>query len=391
MKKRILLLVFAVVSTSWTEQSRWDVYHVPTTRLTNIIWTGTKVMGIGDSGYIYTTTDTNVTDVTRSIPFTSMTDPIDIALTGGRVVTISQMGMLAYTTDGSNWEKHFNANLQYIISLENCGTYLIATCMGNGKIWESRNEGSEWTSYEANTNEWLTTTAWSGSLIVAAGSNGAVTTSPDGVTWTARTTQTTSLWWYGAAWGNGMFVIVGDRGIIATSQDGIEWTSRISGTTNPLNGVVWTGSKFVAVGTMGIVISSTNGIDWEEENSGTRATLASVICTDDNIIAAGDSGILLIAAKGIAANSTRILTDVKTKQMNITIKDKMLQIMPIEHSITKEATVWLFNMNGRLLYSGSNNIGTRGISVNLSRYNSGMCVLKAKVGTTIINEIIMLR
>ena len=51
---------------------------------------------------------------------------------------------------------------------------------------------------------------------MAVGRGGAILTSPDGVTWTQRTSGT-SRDLNGVAYGNGLFVAVGDFGIIFTS------------------------------------------------------------------------------------------------------------------------------------------------------------------------------
>jgi hypothetical protein len=54
---------------------------------------------------------------------------------------------------------------------------------------------------------------------VAVGRGGAILTSPDGATWTQRTSPTSNSL-YGATYGNGTFVAVGYDGTILTSPDG---------------------------------------------------------------------------------------------------------------------------------------------------------------------------
>lgn len=60
----------------------------------------------------------------------------------------------------------------------------------------------------------------------------------------------------GVTWGNGTFVAVGGFGTILTSPDGTTWTSRTSGTSNSLNGVTWGNSTFVVVGEAGTILQS---------------------------------------------------------------------------------------------------------------------------------------
>ncbi|MBI1821274.1 MAG: hypothetical protein HY036_00400 [Nitrospirae bacterium] len=74
-------------------------------------------------------------------------------------------------------------------------------------------------------------------------------------------------------------------GIILTSPDGITWTARTSGTTNSLTGVVWSGSQFVAVGGnyQGVVVlTSPDGITWMTRATSTVSNPVSVqIQVDD--------------------------------------------------------------------------------------------------------------
>jgi hypothetical protein len=79
-------------------------------------------------------------------------------------------------------------------------------------------------------------------------------TSPDGITWTARTTPTPSRQWRSVTYGAGLFVAVattgtGDR--VMTSPDGINWTNRVSSADNNWNDVTFDNGRFVAVANSG--------------------------------------------------------------------------------------------------------------------------------------------
>lgn len=109
----------------------------------------------------------------------------------------------------------------------------------------------------------LSDLAVAGSLRVAVGSDGAIVTSSDGITWTARVSGTTDSL-YSVAWSGSVFVAVGgdksdDHGIILSSPDGITWTWRYGGSI--LWNVSWIGSRFVAVGA-GTIVVSTDGVTW---------------------------------------------------------------------------------------------------------------------------------
>lgn len=101
-----------------------------------------------------------------------------------------------------------------------------------------------------------------------------VMTSPDGITWTPRTTPTGGgiFAWRGLAWSPalGLFVAVygGGAGRVMTSPDGITWTEGTPASTDLWNEVAWSPelNLFVAVGRTAIsgsaVMTSPDGFAW---------------------------------------------------------------------------------------------------------------------------------
>jgi hypothetical protein len=78
-------------------------------------------------------------------------------------------------------------------------------------------------------------------------------TSPDGITWTSRTSAADNNW-YSVTYGNGLFVAVSGSGTgnrVMTSPDGITWTSRTSAADNNWYSVTYGNGLFVAVSTSG--------------------------------------------------------------------------------------------------------------------------------------------
>jgi hypothetical protein len=74
-------------------------------------------------------------------------------------------------------------------------------------------------------------------------------TSPDGITWTSRTSAADNSW-SSVTYGNGLFVGVAGSGTgnrVMTSPDGITWTIRTSATDNIWNSVTYSNGLFVAV------------------------------------------------------------------------------------------------------------------------------------------------
>lgn len=113
------------------------------------------------------------------------------------------------------------------------------------------------------------------SLYMAGGTNGKMATSPDGVTWTQRTSGWTSantdIISGFASNGSGQYVMTGGQAIggglryLATSTDnGVTWTPRTSNYAQDgvIKSVTYGAGKYVAVGNNGGTISSSDGVTW---------------------------------------------------------------------------------------------------------------------------------
>ena len=107
-------------------------------------------------------------------------------------------------------------------------------------------------------------------MFVAVAYTGAnqVMTSPDGITWTTRSSA--SNYWLSVCWSPelSLFVVVASSGTnrVMTSPDGINWTARSESEANAWTSVCWSPelSLFVAVSYTGTnrVMTSPNGITW---------------------------------------------------------------------------------------------------------------------------------
>ena len=124
----------------------------------------------------------------------------------------------------------------WVVALS-CG--LAHSVLGIGDVWQTRAPSP----VAMNLNAVVHT----GSQWVAIGEEGAITTSPDAVTWTQHSSPLpVSL--HALSWNGSILAAVGDEGAIVTSTDGTLWIKRDSPVAISLRSIVWTGARFVAAG-----------------------------------------------------------------------------------------------------------------------------------------------
>jgi hypothetical protein len=196
------------------------------------------------------------------------------------------------------------------------GTSYCATS-ANGVFWTSRTITAA--TYNA--------VCWSSTLLlfVAVSDTGGVQTSPDGITWTARTQPIAGGPSFRAVtYGNGLFVAVGllvatPRGVIITSPDGITWTERTdpngSAGTNwgAWSAVLYTGSGYVAVASSRAAASfnamySSNGTSWTGAtmpgSGGSEGSWTSLAISGSTIVAVSTVGTFVATSVNAGASWT---------------------------------------------------------------------------------------
>lgn len=148
--------------------------------------------------------------------------------------------------------------------------------------------------------------AWNGTRAVAVGTDGAILTSGDGITWSEQDSGGAELL-LAVTWAGDRFVVVGGctscpdglTGVVYTSPDGLEWTRREPGPSGALYGVAWTGSQVVAVGEGGTILTSPDGVVWTARVSGVESHLEGVSSGGGQVVVVGYEGTILTSPDGV--------------------------------------------------------------------------------------------
>lgn len=157
-----------------------------------------------------------------------------------------------------------------------------------GSSFATSPDGVTWTTRAANgSGSWTNIAYGAGSYVaINNASSNACSQSSNGTAWTGRTLGATSYIWTDVAFGAGTFVAISTAGHISTSPDGINWTLKTSALSVGGNwqSITYGDSGFVAVNngttttTRGWCYSS-DGINWTSGNNNydTGLTYASSI------------------------------------------------------------------------------------------------------------------
>jgi len=224
-----------------------------TSDLMDVTWSGTQFIAVGGlmsndlSAAILTSPD-GLTWSQRSSNF--LTHLSGVACSNTLCVAAGGNGTILTSPDGIAWTPRDSAapNAQLTDVVWSGSQFVV---VGNGAIVTSP-DGITWTR-RADIPINLNGVVWSGTQFVAVG-NG-IFTSADGITWTQRDSSSANS----ISWSGSQYAAVGggwSSGLILASPDGVTWTSQTFDSTMILQSVAWGGNHFVAVGAGGVIVTS---------------------------------------------------------------------------------------------------------------------------------------
>jgi len=197
------------------------------------------------------------------------------------------------------------------------------------------------------------------------------------MSWTqveSDTDKYTSLAYSGTVW-----VAVGLGGIISSSSGGATWTTRSSGTTNNLFKVYWssTASQFIAVGESGTVVTSPDGTTWTVRNTGSTGCFYDV--TEFSLSGSGINYVIVGQTGSLTSGTTTPLLIYSTSLTNTS----WTQVTSFGAALTKTISAISYDSagTGKLLIAGQNSSGNIVFAETTNSTSNGLTTWTAKSGT----------
>jgi hypothetical protein len=190
----------------------------------------------------------------------------------GGFVIIARNGLVAVSSNGTTWTVRSSFTTDSLSGLAMTGSTGVVVG-GTARIARSTDSGVTYTNLTSplTGGAAVNTFAASSTTVLAAGGNGALSTTTDGQTWTARNANQGTTAITAAVFGGDRWLVGTASGGISTSADGISWTavSGLSGVfgSNRINTILFGNGRFVAGTANGIIAESTDGTTWVARTS----------------------------------------------------------------------------------------------------------------------------
>ena len=192
----------------------------------------------------------------------------------GSLVVVGNNGTILTSSNGIGWTLQ-NSGTTRALNGVVWGTNTFVAVGDFGKILTSSNGISGWVPRNSGTTLGFSGVQYGNGNFVAYTYGGTIIASPEGASWTLRS-STTNISLEGMTFGTNIFVAVGNSNgspVIINSADTVVWSRTYVPSTHPIFGVAYGNGRFVAVGgtsdissglTTNVSLTSTDGTNWFE-------------------------------------------------------------------------------------------------------------------------------
>ena len=266
----------------------------------------------GTSGALYTSSSTTFADGTWTSRTSSFgtTNIYAVASNGtSQYVAVGDTGKLATSPDATTWTQRTSSfGTTEIRNVAYGNGYWVAVG-GTGKVAHST-DGTTWTQVTTGVSGTVYSVAWGNGLWAIGGSSGTIYTATDPTgTWTSRTSTLSSIQFIHYAKSQSIWIAgtdTGTTGALASSTDGLTWTARNSafslfgtGSAVASNTSVIAGA-FIPASLQVDIQSSTNGTTWTDRTPG----VSSGIILSGTSSASDDAGLMVLPGYQTSTNGS---------------------------------------------------------------------------------------
>ncbi|MBN1186503.1 MAG: hypothetical protein JXB49_29780 [Bacteroidales bacterium] len=296
-KKKVfigLFICFCAISIGFS-QTKWTVRESGTDlNLKSIVWTGAKLVVVGDSGIILTSDNG---ENWESCSSGTKMDLSSIAWASKNLFASGDSGIILSSDNYINWVKQISGKSKKIIYITWLNNHLLGFTVSDTNPIITSIDGVNWSSNNSSNLRTACSIVRADSLFVAVGGYPAtISTSTDCLIWTTRWARTETEF-YSVTYMKGFFIVAGEesfmqRGIIFKSPDGINWGRAVE-VSKSLYFITWAGEKLITIGKDGFIATSIDSETWTPQSSGSTRNLRCVTFTGTQYVAVGDSGTII--------------------------------------------------------------------------------------------------
>lgn len=268
------------------------------------------------SDTLYKSTDNGIT-WSSIYTFSSSNGMSSVKYVGGTFIaysynTSTSLPVCSKSTDGSSWSSVSlpisTTTSRMYDSAYGASTHVSVGSSLNQQVLYSTDGVTTWTAVNGGYGSSGTfgspnTVAYGAGLFVSGSTKGAMFTSPDGITWTQRTSSFGTISITNAIGkirydGSSLFVAIGGSSgapKVATSSDGINWTQGTPGWTGIATALDYGNGYWTVCTSTGEIFTSPDGTTWTSQTSGTSSAIIDVAYGNHKWIA-GVNSILIEAS-----------------------------------------------------------------------------------------------
>lgn len=290
----------------------WNTVSTALTTIRSVAYFNGKYVIVGDSGKIYTSSDLSSWTLKVATGVTGILYSVEASST--LLTIVGYNGIIVTSTDASTFTLRIGPTLSNLFTVKyynDSSTWVAAGA--NGTILKSLDgiSYSQIKTYTDSTDSIFDQTMANAEYVFVGGS-GKIITSYDLVNFVASTPMSAQDF-YGIAESPATVLTIGDAGTISASLDGFNYTTLTSGTTENLNRIKQIGDYYFICANNGKYLYSQDRINWTIASvASSTKNLMDVVVNSNNTLytVVGSNGLVATSANPFIASPVWVIENI---------------------------------------------------------------------------------